>query len=441
MLSKNDCREAIKKLMSYTENYAVAVIADNGTRLTRFANSEIHQNVEIDDAVIKLTVYKGKKEATCVTNAFDDESLKALAAQADGILDNMPDGEFEIIPAPGADVPESPSDPRLAQVYDIKGRAEAVKRNVDRIDKDFTVSGLLSLDRYMRAYGNKDGVFRHYDFDTLTCEVVATHKDGATGFAASMANKLEDCDIDRAFTKALSKAKMAVNPVFAELGAYTVILEPEAVADLMGYALYDLNAENIQDGTSYAAGKLGEKFFGDNIFVEDDVNNPGTYQRFFDVEGHPRKSIKLIDGGKVVNFLYCSKTAQRDGVQSTGHAISSGGNGGYPFNIVMRGGDSSVEEMIAGTKKGLLITRFNYTNTVNPKTLQITGLTRDGTFMIKDGKIAYPVANMRFTEFLTAAFSNVAALSREVVKAGTWGGVGLFPAVKIENFHFTGGQK
>jgi predicted Zn-dependent protease len=97
--------------------------------------------------------------------------------------------------------------------------------------------------------------------------------------------------------------------------------------------------------------------------------------------------------------------------------------------------------MIAGTKKGILVSRFHYTNEVNPKALQITGLTRDGTFMIEDGKIAYPVANMRFTEILTTAFSNVTAISKEQSVTGMWNGVGLFPAVKIENFHFTGGQR
>jgi predicted Zn-dependent protease len=287
----------------------------------------------------------------------------------------------------------------------------------------------------MYAFGNSKGVFRHYAFDSVGFNTVITHSDGATGFGAATSHLLEGLDITEAFKKAYEKAQMAINPQFAEVGAYTVILEPSAVAGLMGFVLGSLNGMGVLRGTSYATGKLNEKCFGDNITVIDDIFHPSAFPRYFDAEGFPKKPLTLIENGVIKNFMYDAKTAQKAGAKPTGHSFR--GYGSAAGNVVMQGGESSLEEMIKNTKKGLLISRFHYTNYVNPKKLQVTGLTRDGTFMIEDGKIVNSIANMRFTEEMTAAFSNVVEMSKELTKTG----FGLFPAAKIENFHFTSRQK
>jgi predicted Zn-dependent protease len=283
-------------------------------------------------------------------------------------------------------------------------------------------------------------VFHYFSTDSAAFEAVVTHKDRATGFGSSYATRLEDFDVNGAFDRAYGKAQKGVNPKLVDVGAYTVILEPSAIEEIMFFALWGLNGDMTNSGVSYASDKLGQKVFGTNINVMDDVNRQGTVPRTFDVEGYRRQPLSLIENGVIKNFVHDSKTAHKAGVKPSGHAITMSGEGGFPLNVVMAGGSSSVEEMIKTTERGILVTHFHYTNFVNPKTLQITGLTRDGTFMIENGKIAFPVMNMRFTENLTEAFSNVTAISAERERVGQYG-IGLFPAVKIENFHFTSGQK
>lgn len=437
---ENQARDIIKKATAYTSRYATASIYDNGQRLTRFANSEIHQNVEIEDMAISLTVYDGKKEATCSSNNFNDESLKKLAADADSIVELLPDGEFEPLPPPMETLPVTENDERLAAAFDVTKRAEAIKRCVSALDKDYTAAGALSLDRDMYALGDNKGLFHYYSMDSVNLELVVTHKDGATGYGGFSTNKLEECDVEKAFKTAYEKAKAARNPVSVPLGAYTVILEPAAVADLIAFLLYGLNGEDYLAGSSYAAGKLGQRVLGENITIMDDVNDPRTYRRYFDYEGYRRTPLDLIRNGVIANVLHDSKTARKSGGKITGHAASNKGNGGYPCNVIMSGGDSSMEDMIANTKKGILVTHFHYTNHVNEKTAQVTGLTRDGTFLVENGKVTGPVVNMRFTESMINAFNNVTALSKNLEKIPFIGGVGLFPAAVIEDFHFTSKQ-
>jgi len=444
MLNKAKAKEIIDIIVASTKYHAIINMGSGGEKLTRFANSEIHQNVEVEDFYVSVTLCEGKKSASANTNAIDADSLKKLVAGIEKMLAFAPDGEQEFIVTPPQQVREAKNDERLAKTFDIKGRADTLKRLFATLSPDFTASGALSLDANLSAYGDSAGNFHFSHFDAVDFSVVVTHKDGDTGYGAVVSNNCEGlaANIDAAFKKAYDKAVAAINPIYADLGAYTVVLEPAAVANLLMYALFGLNASGYQKGTSFASDKLGEKLFGDNFTVRDDVNNPATFQRYYDGEGYARQPLPLIEKGVLKNVLYCAKTAQKAGATPTGHAFGgNSGNGGYPLNVVMEGGDSSIEEMIAGVKRGILVTHFHYCNNVNPKTLQVTGLTRDGTFLIEDGKIVAPLKNMRFTQSLLDAFSNIKALSKEQYPVGLFGGPALLPAALIEDFHFTSGQK
>lgn len=449
MLDRNKTREIVEKLTAYTKNYAVVNIYDNGERLSKFANSQIVHNVETEDVLVALTVYSGKKETTCSANLYDDDSLRQLAAKADGILGLMPEGECERLPLGEEAVPESQNDVRLAETFDVEGRVGAIRRCVETLEAGFSAAGIFALYKNMHAFGNSDGVFRYHYADYVHFDTTVTHKSGATGYGGMTATRLEDCDAEGAFKVAYDKAQAAVNPVYAEVGAYTVILEPAAVDGLLRFVATGLNGDNYLGGMSYASGRLGQKLFGDNFTLRDDVDNPETIQCFFDAEGRRRTPITLIENGAVKQVVHDGKTAFRAGARPTGHALGSArgsshpanmvfyASGGYPINLVMDGGDSTLEEMIASTKKGILVTHFHYMNYVDPATAQVTGLTRDGTFLIEDGKIKAPIHNMRFTESMLDAFSNISMLSRKRERFGT----SLVPAAKIENFHFTSGQK
>jgi len=439
-------KQIIDKLLSISKFKTVVNIANNGERLTRFANSEIHQNVEIDDAIISLSLWDGKKSATSSTNAYDDAALEKLMTETEAMLSFAPEGEYEYVATPPqGEIAPAINDERIGQKLDIKGRAEVLKRCIDTLPADFTAAGALSINTNLGIRGDCDKNFYYNSFDYVSFDVVVTHKDGDTGHGAASANNLDGADIDAAFARALEKAKMAIGPVYADLGAYTVVLEPAAVANLLMYALFGLNGASYDKGMGYAAGRLGEKIFGDNFTIKDDINNPHTFQRKADAEGRRRQPVDLFTNGVLQNVLYCNKTAKKAGKEPTGHALGSmwgaASEGGLPMNIIMQGGDSNLADMIAGVERGILVTHFHYCNTVNPKTLQITGLTRDGTFLIENGKISKPLCNMRFTESLLNAFSNIKVLSKELTPAGMFGGVALLPSVVIENFHFTSGQK
>jgi len=440
MLSRDQGRRIVDAIVGSTKYHAIVHIGDDGERLTRFAESEIHQNMEIDNTIVTLTLCEGRKSASAQTNALDPAGLKRLVADTEAMLSHAPEGEYEFIPTPPQGKADAGNDTRLAAAFDIKGRAETLKRCIATLGSGFTAAGTLSLGKFMAVYGDSVGNFHYHNYDKVEFEVVVTHKDGDTGYGAVTSNNLDRCDIDAAFKTAYDKAKAAIGPVFADLGAYTVVLEPAAVADLLKFALFDLNGAAYDKGLSFASGRMGERIFGENFTIRDDITNPLTFPRLTDAEGYVRRPLTLVENGVLKNVLYCAKTAKKAGVEPTGHAFGTAGDGGWPLNVVMDGGDGDLEGMIAGVKKGILVTHFWYCNAVNRKTLQITGLTRDGTFMIENGKIAKPLKNMRFTESLLDAFSNIAALSRDTSPVGMFGGVALLPAMVIEDFHFTSGQ-
>jgi predicted Zn-dependent protease len=218
------------------------------------------------------------------------------------------------------------------------------------------------------------------------------------------------------------------------------VLSPLAFGDLLFYAAFLHNAKSVADGYSYAIGNIGKKVFGENITIRDDIHFPGTKQLYFDYEGNVRKPVTLVDKGVVNALLYDNKTAKRDNSASTGHAVSGGGQGGYPLNLVVTGGDSSVGEMIAGVERGVYINEFHYSNPVDYRKLQVTGLTRNGTFLIENGKLGPAVTTMRFTQSLIDSLNNVTALSKELRRVDGWNSVFMIPAARVEGFHFTSKQ-
>jgi predicted Zn-dependent protease len=228
---------------------------------------------------------------------------------------------------------------------------------------------------------------------------------------------------------------MGINPTTIEPGSYTVILEPLAVADLLGYMNYvGFSARSAQLGTGYLTGKIGQKVFGENITIKDDVNNENTMPLYFDFEGYERKVLNIIEKGIVKELAYDVKSAIKDGVETTGHSVGQAGMGGLPLNLVMEGGNETLEGLIKSTQKGILVTRFHYMNVVDPRQALLTALTRDGLFMIEEGKIKSGVKNMRFTESMLMAFNKVVGITSERKKTSGY----YVPAVKIEDFHFTG---
>ena len=436
MLNKNGAQSIIEKLASYTSNYATVTIMSGSQGTTRFANSEISQNITISDSTVSLTVYDGKKEATASTNVLTDDGLKQLAKDAQAMLVHVPEGEYEAFPMSKEPVEERESTGELAAAFDVSGRAAYVKEGVSHVSDGFTASGALELKRQAFAVGDSKGAFRYAAYDQVGFNTVVTHADGTDG-AGECHSYTDVPDVISEFKKAQATAKAAMGAASPELGAHTVVLSPNAFGDLITFVSYMLGAGAVDTGSSFAIGKLGQKVFGDNFTMRDDVNCPCSRPVFFDYEGTPRQPITLVDKGIVTSYLYDNKLAAKHKATNTGHAVGNKGYGGYASNLQVEEGSQSLDEIIASTKKGIFINEFHYTNFVNPRTLQITGLTRNGTFLIEDGKLTTPISTVRFTQSLLDAFNSITAISKERTRVGGWMGLSLVPAARIENFNFT----
>ena len=434
----------IKKLTSYTKYYGVVNIQGSRQGVTRFANSEISQNVNQSDLSVSLTLHDGKKEATCRTNVLDDDGLKQLARDTESLLALIPEGEFDQMPWKRLVLPLIESDKNLTAIYDAKGRAEAIKEGIESLGgptSDFTAAGALILEKKISAYGNSEssGIL-FAELDNVQFNTVVTNTTtGADGGAECLSHKAGGLNITKAFCEAKHKSALGANPITLDGGEYTVILSPQAIGDLVFYLTWSLNAKRIIDGLSFCDGTsetIGKaQIFGENINIYDDVNDTRVFPWYFDYEGYRRQPLPLIEKGVVKNILHDSKTSRLIGGPA-GHAYSNKGLGGFSLHTVMAGGDVSQEEMIKSTKRGLFISELHYTNFVNPRALQLTGLTRNGTFLIEDGEITKAVSTMRFTQSLLKAFNNIEALSKEqtVVNNGGWAAV--MPAAKIGRFCF-----
>lgn len=436
MLNRNEAYSIIDKVLSYCNYYTMVTLNSEEHGLTRFANSEIHQNVYNANNTVTIKVYDGKKESKISTNLLTDEGLKKAVSDAEENLKFLPEGDVEL---PEVITPEEilseDYDEELGIQFDTYNRAKLVKTGIDLLGDDYTAAGALALNSEALVMGNNKGIKRYARLDNVDFSVVVIHKDGTSGYAEVSSDKASDINVVEGFKVAYEKAKKGINPTTIEPGSYTVILEPLAVADLIGYMNYiGFSARGAQMGTGYLTGKVGQKVFGDNITIVDDVNNENTMPLYFDFEGYERKTLNIIDKGVVKELAYDVRSALKEGKETTGHSVGNQGMGGLPLNLVMEGGDKSLEELIKSTDKGILVTRFHYMNVVDPRQAQLTALTRDGLFLIENGEISKGVKNMRFTESMLDAFNKVVGISKERSKASGY----YVPALKVEGFHFTG---
>jgi PmbA protein len=237
---------------------------------------------------------------------------------------------------------------------------------------------------------------------------------------------------------AVRKAAQSREPRELPAGRYTVILEPAAVLDLVGQMFMDFSGTAISDGRSFLNDRIGEKLFGKNITVYDDVRHPLQSGAAFDAEGVPRRRLTLVDAGVVREIAYCRAAAARAGATPTGHGFPLPNEiGEAPTNIVIAGGDASVDEMVASTEHGILVTRLWYIREVDPYEKIFTGMTRDGTFLVEGGRVAAGVRNFRFNVGLMDMLSNVEALSPAVRASGEETFDMVVPAMKVRGFNFT----
>jgi predicted Zn-dependent protease len=317
-------------------------------------------------------------------------------------------------------------------------RARAVAEAIDAVESAGQIAaGIYSTDETLFALMNSRGVPAWYR-ETMARFSITAMAAGSSGWAKASACDHRDLNPLALAQSAASKAAQSAEPRELPPGRYTVILEPAAALDLAGQMFGDFSATAIRDGRSFLNDRIGKQIFGSNITIHDDVWHEAQSGAPFDGEGIARERLTLVDGGVVRDIAYSRQAAAHAGVAPTGHGFPLPNEyGEAPANIVIAGGDSSVEKMIASTERGILVTRFWYIREVDPYEKIFTGMTRDGTFLVEGGQVTAGIRNFRFNQGLMEMLSNVEALSPAVRASGEETFDMVVPAMKVRDFNFT----
>lgn len=441
MFNKAQIFDLIAKALSYTTDHQAQVqVTSSSEGLSRIANSEIHQNVFEDRTTLTVTVYTSHKASSISTNILDDISIREAVDQAIANLDLLPDGEEQ---PPLVSEPQQMEtllfNSELHSSFSVQARAKLVAEGLQSITSPYTAYGQLSYRAQATGMGNSRGIRRYSDGNQVRFSLLVADDQGGAGYASMMANSLSEVDLESVFAIALQKAKVNRNPIDLEPGAYTVILEPLAVSNLLGMMMRSFSGAAVLAKQSFLTDRMGEHFFSEKLNACDDWTSPFCPGIAFDSEGTPRTRLNLIENGVVKEIAYDLSSASKSGMQSTGHAAAfMGRRGSSPQNVIISGGDKPMEQIIAETDKALLVTRFHYMNPVNMRQGILTGITRDGFYLIENGQITHAVRNMRFTESILLALSNIEEISSDRERVGAMMGSSYLPGMKIRDFHFTG---
>jgi predicted Zn-dependent protease len=406
--------------------------------LTRFANNTIHQNVAEDMLGISVRVDVDGRTARASTNKTDDESLRRAVASAVSLARNQPKNP-DLLPMLRAQKYQ-----KVARFFPAtaaatpQDRARAVTRVCKLADKSKqTAAGIFASGSSQSVMANSKGLFAHYEQSRSEFSVTILEKN-SSGWAKSNSPDIRTLDPDALAATASQKATESREPREIPAGRYTTILPPSAVLDLVGFLFYDFAGTAVLDKRSCFTGRMGRKVFGENITLWDDVYHPLQSGPAYDGEGLPRQKVLLVDRGVPKNLVYSRATAKKLKAKPTGHGFSlPNEHGEAPMNLVFAGGDKSMDEMIRSTERGILVTRLWYIREVDPYEKILTGMTRDGTFLIENGHIAGGLRNFRFNESIIEMLAKVEMLGPAVRAAGEESFEMVVPAMKVRDFHFS----
>ncbi|MBD3168132.1 MAG: TldD/PmbA family protein [candidate division Zixibacteria bacterium] len=420
------------------------VYIGNSHGLTRYANSYIHQNVYDSSSMIYFRAVIGRRMGVSSTTSMEKEDLNRALLTAYNIAMNQRDNPaFEGLPQP-EDYPKIRTHFEQTAKFTPKDRAEKAKILFNAAKKhNLTVAGKFATGESEIAVMNSNGVEAYQSATSADVNVIVMGDD-SSGYSEAISRKVNDLSFKKLADTAIRKCMDSAKPQEIPPGKYNVILEPKAVAELVEWMNYTgFGAQSMDEGTSFLCGRSGKKIMGDNISIYDDGLDEDGMPFPFDFEGVPKKRVFFVKNGVGGDVLHNSLTASRNKMKSTGHAMPPGNfESTFSLNTFVKGGRNTLNSMISNTERGILVTRFHYVNgMLDTNKALMTGMTRDGTFLIKKGKIAHGIKNMRFTESMLKAFSRAKMISRERQAIDSWwSAVGCLvaPAILISNFNFSG---
>jgi len=422
-----------------------AMLIAHDSQLTRFANNYIHQNVAETNAVLSVRAIIGQRQGVATTNDLSGEGIEHAVRAARLSASKQPeDPDFHGL----TESRSSQSVPALDEQtveFSPEERAKAVEIVCRKAkDKSVTGSGYFKTGTVETAVANSLGTMNYHIGSVADVSVTAMTDDSA-GRAQASAWKVNQLNPEAIGDEAIDKAHRSRNPRRIDPGEYAVVAEPYVTDDLVSMlAWIGMSAMAVQEERSWMNERMGKQAMSPLVSIWDDGNDLMGCPSPFDYEGVPRQRVSIVEKGIVGSPLFDTYTAHKENKQSTGHATPLGfGLGPFPFNLFMAGRESTVDEMIQSTKRGLYITTFWYTRPMHPRDAVITGMTRDGVFMIENGEITFPVKNLRFTQSYVEALANVEMVSRETRRIISEFEDGInfttcIPAVKMSAFNFTG---
>jgi PmbA protein len=406
--------------------------------LTRFANNTIHQHVAEQGLVVSIRTAVDGRTARVTTNRVDENSLRAAIDNCLSLASHQPK-DAHLLPMPGKQKYRVVRRFHAATAaLTAEDRARTVKSACQFAEKRGQVAaGIFSSGQSQSVLVNSRGLSAAYRHTNATFSVTM-QQGAAASWAKANSGDVRQFDPLQLSKTASDKATRAQNPAELSPGRFTVILEPAAVLDLVGFLFYDFAATAVADKRSCLSGRLGKPIFGKNITITDDAYHHQQLGVPFDGEGIPRQRVILVEHGVVKNLVYSRRSAKQAGTKHSGHGFALPNEyGEAPLNLVVEGGKTSIEEMIASTDRGLLVTRLWYIREVDPYEKIMTGMTRDGLFLIEKGKIAQSAKNFRFNQSVLEMLRKVESLGPARRATGEEAFEMVVPPMKIHDFHFS----
>jgi predicted Zn-dependent protease len=442
-LTREQAQALVKRVLAFGKADEARVnIASGWTGNTRFAAGEITTAGGTTDTTVTVTSTVGKRRASASTNVLDDASLRRTVELAERLARLSPE-DPELMPElePQQYTTVNAFVERTAQLTP-EDRARAARQLLESEpvrSNSLLVAGYIEANAGVQAIGNSKGLFAYHPSTAAELSSTIRTPDGTgSGFGGAAARSWADIDAAAVGARASRKALASRNPQAIEPGQYTVVLEPQAVAGMIPLLAGSFNARQADEGRSPfsktgGGNKVGEKIADDRVTIYTDPADPQILGRPFDNEGLATKRQVWIENGVLKNLAYTRFWAQKQGKEPSGVSFGGFGGGGNAAGLKMEGGTKTVDELVAETERGILVTRFWYIRFLDQRTVLLTGLTRDGTFLIENGKVTRSLKNFRWNESPLFMINKLEALGRaERTSAGM-----IMPAMRVRDFNFT----
>ena len=429
-LSEQEARDLLGRVLALSRADACeANLNGNARGNIRYARNTVTTAGKNENMTLAVRSNYGQRSGTATANEFDDESLERVVRRSEELAELAPEDEEFMAPLGPQEYLPSRTWYQATANISADDRAQAAASSIERsMARDCVAAGFLNDAAGFAAMANTNGLFAYNPSTSVNFSLTARTADAqGSGYVRRDLNDVSKLDTDAASDIAIEKAVASHDARAIEPGRYTVILEPEASVGLIRNMMFNLSARSADEGRSFMAKpgggtRVGEQLLDERISITSDPSNPEVPVSPWLDDGRPRERTAWIENGVVKNLYYSRFWAQKHGV----HPLPA------PGNFIMAGGDASLDDLIRGTRRGVLLTRTWYIRTVDPQTLLYTGLTRDGTFFIENGRIKHAVKNFRFNESPVTMLNNLDELGRPERSRGY-----LIPPMRVRDFTFT----